>query len=101
MKWSLQNTTSLSDTQKKRLFTKLNTKLNKSGELVIASDLYRDQPRNKQDCISKFQAIIKRALSKPKPRKKTKPTKASKEKRKKTNQKHSEKKRLRSRYRVS
>jgi ribosome-associated protein len=62
---------------KDRLQMKYPSRVTNEGELVITSQKTRDQDRNKQDCLEKLIAIIRSVLVVPKPRKKTKPTKAS------------------------
>lgn len=47
------------------------------GSLQIASDKYRDQRRNVADCLEKLAAMIEAAITPPKPRKKTKPSRGA------------------------
>jgi len=49
------------------------------GVLIIQARRYRSQEKNRQDAIDRLVALIRRATVKPKPRKKTRPTRASKE----------------------
>ena len=93
LKWNLNESLSLTDDQRARLHTKL--KLNEAGELVVMSDRFRDQGRNKEDCIEKFFAILEQALHEPKKRKKTKKSYSSKLKAKESKKRQSEKKRMR------
>jgi ribosome-associated protein len=51
------------------------------GEVLISSQEYRDQERNKKACEEKLAAMIDAALVEPRPRKKTKPTKGAKRRR--------------------
>lgn len=71
----------LNETVRLRLLTALETRLTLQGELLIKASSYRTQERNKQDAIERLQAIIKQAATPPKPRRKTKPTYASKQRR--------------------
>lgn len=100
LRWSLEQSACLTDAIRLRLSSQLKNRLNKSGELILTSEKYRDQIRNKEDCLLKFQEILKRALSKPKPRKKTKPSKASQLKARNKRKSHSEKKQLRKKPRL-
>jgi ribosome-associated protein len=61
--------------------TRLANKLTAAGELIIKASRYRTQERNKQDALDRLSEYIKLASVVYKKRKKTKPTKASKEKR--------------------
>ena len=51
------------------------------GSLIITSQRYRDQERNKADCLEKLREVILQALAVPKARKKTKPSKGAKRRR--------------------
>lgn len=50
-------------------------------ELVIASDATRSQRANREDCLDRLKELVARSLVAPKPRKKTKPTRGSVERR--------------------
>ncbi len=66
---------------KKRLIEIAGKRINKDGMLIINSQRYRSQMKNKQDATDKLYDLIKRASAPPKKRKKTAPTRASHEKR--------------------
>jgi ribosome-associated protein len=51
------------------------------GDAVIQSQKYRDQERNKEDCLLKLAEMVRAALVEPTVRKKTKPTKGAKKRR--------------------
>ena len=51
------------------------------GILIIDARRYRTRQRNRQDALDRLTDLIRRAAHKPKPRRKTKPTLASKERR--------------------
>ncbi|MCW5777734.1 MAG: aminoacyl-tRNA hydrolase [Phycisphaeraceae bacterium] len=51
------------------------------GELVIAADEYRSQSRNRAACLDRLADLVERSLHAPKPRRATKPTKGSVERR--------------------
>ena len=53
-------------------------RLTKDGVIVIEAQRHRTQDRNRADALEKLVALIKEATHVPKPRKKTKPTKAAK-----------------------
>lgn len=96
LRWNLHQSQSLSEEMRIVLIEKLSSKLNEEGDLVLTSDRFRDQGRNKEDCIEKFYALIKQALHVPKKRKKTKQSYSSKLKAKESKKRHSEKKSMRS-----
>jgi len=71
----------LSAAQQELVLKKLSTYINISGELVVASERSRSQLRNKEDVVKRINRLINKAIKPQKRRKKTRPTKASKEKR--------------------
>lgn len=78
-----------------RFLQKFGYKLSTEGDLLITSDRYRDRLRNQEDCLEKLKQMLLEVENPPKPRKKTKPTRASKIKRTTSKRLHGEKKRLR------
>ena len=96
LRWNLHASQSISLDVRLRLAEKLSDKLNDDGDLVLTSDRFRDQGRNREDVMEKFHALIAQALHVAKKRKKTKQSYTSKLKAKKSNKLHSEKKKNRS-----
>ena len=90
--WSLANSEVFSEEQKERLEFKLKNRLTKENVLQLSSDHTRSQHKNKEILIKRFFKVLEDALAIQKPRKKTKPSKASKLKRLKNKRIHSEKK---------
>ncbi len=84
------NSALLSDEQKAILQQKLASKINAAGFLLVKSQVHRSQLENKEEVVEKIEHLIERALIKPKPRKATKPSFASKEKKKEFKQKKSQ-----------
>ncbi len=82
----------LSADVKTRFQAKFGHRLNHSGVLQIQSDRFRDQPRNAADCTEKLKEMLLLVAYAPKKRKKTKPTRASKEKRLDGKRRNSDKK---------
>lgn len=72
---------SLPEEVKLRLIRLAGKRVTDEGILLIEARQFRTQEQNREDAIQRLVALVRRALVKPKPRKKTKPTKASKEKR--------------------
>ncbi|HET7361123.1 MAG TPA: alternative ribosome rescue aminoacyl-tRNA hydrolase ArfB [Salinimicrobium sp.] len=70
-----------SEEEKARVLKKLESRLTNNNELILQSDTSRSQHKNKELVTKRFLELIQKALIKPKTRKKTKPTKASKLKR--------------------
>lgn len=82
----------LSDEDKSRLQQLYANKINDLGELTISSERFREQSQNIRDCLVKLSEILIASKHRPKPRKKTKPTKASKKRRLESKKLHSLKK---------
>ena len=81
LKWDFMLSEALSDHQKNLINEKLYNYINKNEELYLRSDEFRDLERNKARCLQKLGELLKKAFHKPKPRKKTKPSRAAKKKR--------------------
>lgn len=75
------NASSLPDEVKARLMQLAGKRITSEGFLLIEAKRFRTQEQNREDAIQKFVELLRRSLVKPKARRKTKPTKASKEKR--------------------
>ena len=95
LRFDLYNSMLLSDNEKERIAVKLKNRISLEGILILSSDSERTQLRNKKNVTELFFELLEKALHKPKKRLKTKPTKASKEKRLKEKKIISQKKRLR------
>lgn len=93
--WDLRASPSLSDLQRGRLEEKLAGRINAAGELVLASSATRSQHRNREDAVERFADLVREALHMPRKRRKTKPSRASREARLHAKKRQSEKKRLR------
>lgn len=81
VRWNVLETSALTETEKKRVRRKLASRLTESGDLILASDTHRSQRRNREEVTERLAAMLRDALIPPKPRKKTKPTRASRERR--------------------
>jgi ribosome-associated protein len=77
LRWDLANSPSLPEDVKVRLRAHERRRVTREGELVLTSQRYRDQERNRQDCLEKLRELILEALQRPKPRKATRPTRGS------------------------
>lgn len=54
-------------------------RMTEDGILIIQARRFRSQEKNRQDALDRLVALVRKATEKPKPRKKTRPTRASKE----------------------
>jgi ribosome-associated protein len=83
----IRNSSLFNEQQKETLEQKLDSKINGEGFLMVKSQTHRSQLENKQEVVEKMEALLERALVKPKPRKATKPSFSSKQKKKESKQK--------------
>jgi ribosome-associated protein len=79
LRWDLAASSSLPADVKARLRARETNRITVEGELVLTSQRYRDQERNRQDCLDKLREMIAQAAVRPKVRRKTKPSRGSKE----------------------
>lgn len=100
LRWNLWNSQVVSPDLKEKLAIKLHGKLTEDGDLIIRSDVHRDQDQNRSECIKRLHETIRKALFVPKKRVATKPTKGSQRKRLETKKIHSEIKSLRQKVRT-
>jgi|TARA_R110002020_G_scaffold193717_6_gene394251 ribosome-associated protein len=90
--FDLEASEGLLEEEKARLIKKLATRLTKENLLILNSEESRSQHKNKELVIAKFFELLRENIKKPKPRKKTKPSKAAKLKRLKAKKINAEKK---------
>jgi len=95
LRWNVLHSTLITDEQKVLLLNKLSSQLTREGELIINSQESRSQLQNKETAVEKLDALLRKALTKPKARKATKPSYTSKVKRVGNKKRHAEKKQWR------
>jgi ribosome-associated protein len=80
---------------KQRLLACQDKRINNDGTIVIKSQRYRSQDKNREDALHRLQDLIKKAMFTAKKRKATKPTRSSQRKRVDSKVKHGRQKTLR------
>jgi len=95
LRFDVTNAPSLSDDVRKRLIYLAGRRITEEGVLIIEARRFRMQERNRQDAIDRLVELIRKAAEKPKPRRKTKPTFASKRRRLETKHRRCETKHMR------
>jgi ribosome-associated protein len=75
--WDVAASPSLTEAQRARLLSRLATRLDGSGRLRLVSSETRSQLRNREDATERLRAVVASALAVPRPRRRTKPTRAS------------------------
>ncbi len=81
LRFDLTNSTSLTAIQRNRILRKLATRINKEGVLRVVSRRHRTQAANRREALARFVELLAGALRQPRPRRKTKPTRGSIERR--------------------
>lgn len=81
LRFDARRSPALSDAVAARLLRLAGSRASKDGVILIAAERFRDQARNREDARARLVALIQKALQEPKPRRATRPTKASREKR--------------------
>ena len=97
--WDPGASSSLNQGQRRRLLAVLATRLDSAGRLRLVSSGSRSQLQNREEVTERFCHLVTRALIVPKKRKRTRPSRASKEKRLEAKKKRGEIKRHRGRVR--
>lgn len=90
LRWNILNSKVLLPETQETLLDKLQNQITGDGDIIVRSDEFRDQDQNRKRCLEKLDEIIADALFVPKLRKKTKPTRSSKENKLKTKKRRSE-----------
>jgi ribosome-associated protein len=81
LRFLLPQNTTLPVAARNRLRRIAGGKINDDGTILISARSERSQDQNKRDALERLATLIRDALIEPKVRKKTRPTKASKERR--------------------
>lgn len=81
LRFNMRLSPSLTHAVKSRLAGLAGRRLTKDGWIVIRADRFRNQEQNRADARARLMDLITEAHKVPKPRIKTRPTKASKERR--------------------
>jgi ribosome-associated protein len=81
LRWNPTTSAALTEDDRSWLLSRLANRLTNDGELIVTSTLTRDQIKNRDDAMSKMALIVRAALDRPKNRRATRPTRASKRRR--------------------
>ena len=81
LRWNPGASRALTDAQRARVLRALASRLTDGGEIILASDAHRSQRRNRDEVRQRLAQLLREALVPPKPRKRTRPTAASRRKR--------------------
>ena len=81
VRWNVRDSAALGEADRGYLLKKLSSRLTETGELILACDTHRSQRRNREEVTERLARAVAEALVRPKPRRKSKPSRAAKEKR--------------------
>jgi ribosome-associated protein len=81
LRFDVRNSPSLPDYVKEKLERLAGKRLTNEGVLVITAQRFRSQERNREDAVERLVELIRQATERPKPRRPTRPTLASKKRR--------------------
>jgi ribosome-associated protein len=93
--WEVAASPSLSEEQRERILARLANRISGEGVMLVASSEHRSQLQNKEAAVARFAELLREALVVPKARRKTRPTRASREERLRAKQHRSSVKRMR------
>ena len=97
LRWVVEDSASLPSDVRQRFLGEFARRINKEGELLVKSQRFRDQGRNVADCLNKLRQMLLSVATRPKTRRPTRPSRASRQRRLKDKRKLSEKKQRRRR----
>ena len=81
LRFDVAGSPSLPEAVRARLLALAGSRVTQDGELLITARRFRSQERNRQDAIDRLIALIRQAAAPPKPRLKTRPSRAAKQRR--------------------
>ena len=81
LRFDIRNSTSIPEEIKPKLIKLAGKRVTSDGILVLDARTSRSQSQNREEALERLRSLILEALHKPNPRRKTKPTPASIEKR--------------------
>jgi ribosome-associated protein len=81
LRWAVARSPSISEGVRERFRTRYRRRITNEGELVLTSQRFRDQGRNVADCLEKLRDMLAEVEHAPRPRKKSRPTRAARERR--------------------
>jgi ribosome-associated protein len=93
--WDVTGSPSLPSDVRERFVARYRSRMTGLGEVVLQSQRYRDQGRNRADCLEKLRQLILVVRQPPVRRRRTDPTRASRERRLRAKQHTAQKKRSR------
>ena len=95
LRWRIVDSPSLPPAVRQRFLAHFGNRVTNDGEIVIAADEHREQPRNLTACYDRLRAMILSVAKPPTRRVKTRPSRGAVERRIQSKQRNSQKKQQR------
>ena len=95
LRFDIKKSAGLPDDVRQRLLRLGGKRVTSAGVLIIHAGRFRTQDRNRKDAFERLIALIRKAVEKPRPRRATRPTRASARKRLESKHRSSLTKRMR------
>lgn len=95
LRWRVTTSPSLPDEVRERFLARYRSRVTAEGDVIVASQRYRDQGRNVADALEKLRAMVASVAKPPTKRKPTKPSRAAAARRIESKKTHAEKKQRR------
>lgn len=95
LRWDVGASRALDDRQRALVFERLASRLTKDGVLILAGSEYRSQQRNREAVQARFVALVGEALTPPRRRRRSRPSRRSRQRRLASKRQRGELKRLR------
>jgi ribosome-associated protein len=95
LRFDVRGSPNLPDDVRRRLERLAGSRLTRDGVLVLQAQSHRSQKRNREEALARLVALVRDAARPPVPRKATKPTRSSKQRRLDHKKKHGTLKALR------
>ncbi|MBM4070565.1 MAG: aminoacyl-tRNA hydrolase [Planctomycetes bacterium] len=77
--WDLASSPGVPDDVKSRLRSLFPSRVTTAGAFLVSSQRFRDQERNRQDCLDKLRELLLQAAHQPRKRCPTRPSRSSRE----------------------
>ena len=97
LRFDVANSPSLDEEVRARLTALAGSRMTNDGVLIITAQRFRSQERNREDALERLIELIRQATVRPRPRRPTKPTLGSKQRRLESKSQRSRTKQMRGR----
>lgn len=77
LRWDIATSRALDDAQRALLLDRLASRLTDDGVLILHGSEHRSQHRNREAVLERLRTIVTEAITPPRPRRATRPTRAS------------------------